>query len=229
MNPKILLPLVLLFAAARSAAADFFPPPSDPAPAVIVIAGASGTPAYRAYAHDLAKLGYAVVLVPGKEVCASSSDSCPRFHDASAAHLKSTIAGLQGNKQVKPGKVAVVGFSLGGGGALVHATSLSESIAGVVAYYPSITRLPDPGKVAAQVAVPTLLLSGGRDRYFNCCLVESMRVFAAGVKAESVPFELVVYPSAGHGFNLDGPQHRPDDAADAWQRTTAFLARVLAP
>ena len=228
MNARLILPVLLLLASARLAtAADFFAPPSDSGPAVVVISGAGGTSPYRWYALDVAKLGYAVALVSGKEICSSSSSSCSKTDDESAANLRKAVAELQSNKRVAPGKVAIVSFSLGGGGALVHAAPLSEAIAGVVAYYPSITKIPDISKVAAQVAVPTLILSGEQDKYFNCCLVESMRAFESGVRAKSVPFELVVYSNANHGFNLDGSRYRADDTADAWERTKAFLGRVL--
>lgn len=228
MTRTLVLPLLLLWAAARSAvAADFIAPPSGSGPGVLVISGSNGTPPYRWYARDVARLGYAVSLVSGKEICAASSNSCSNTDAQSAANLQRAVAELQGNKRVLPGKIVVISFSLGGGGALVHAAPWSEAVAGVVAYYPSISRIDDLGKAAAQVAVPTLILSGERDRYFNCCLVESMRAFEAGVRARSTPVELVVYPNADHGFNLDGPRFRPDDTGDAWERTQAFLAQVL--
>ncbi len=228
VNGRLLLSALLLVTATTPVtAADFFEPPSGAGPAVVVISGASGTFPYRWYARDVAKLGYAVALVSGKEICATHSGSCSRTDEESLANLKKTIADLQANKQVVPGKVAVVSFSLGGGGALLHAAPLADTVAGVVAYYPSISKTPDLGKVADRVAVPTLLFGGGQDKYFNCCLVESMRQVESGVKARSVPIELVVYPNADHGFNLDGSKHRPDDTADAWERTSAFLTRVL--
>ena len=219
--------LLCLVNSTAAMAAEYMAPPSGSGPAVVVISGASGTAAYRWYARDVAKLGYSVALVAGWQICAASSGSCSRSNEDSAANLKATIEELQGNPRTAPGKVVVIGFSLGGGGALVHAAPLSEAVAGVVAYYPSITRLPDLNGAAARVAVPTLLLSGEQDRYFNCCLIESMRAFEAGVRAKSVPVELVAYPQADHAFNLDGPKHRPEETADAWQRTQAFLARVL--
>jgi len=220
--------MIILLAVARpSAAADFFSPPSGSGPAVVIISGASGTSPYRWYAQDVAKLGYVVALVPGKDVCASGTGSCSRTDEESAANFRQLIEEVQGNKRVTPGKVVVVGFSLGGGGALVHAAPLSEWVAGVVAYYPSISKVPDLDKAAARVAVPTLILSGEQDKSFNCCLVVSMRLFAAGVGAGAGPVELVVYPHADHVFNLDGSRYRVDDAADAWERTRAFLARAL--
>lgn len=228
MKTRHLLTLLVSTTAASSAvAADIYAPPSGPGPAVVIISGASGPFPYRWYAQDVAKLGYTVALVSGKDICASSSSSCSKTDEESVANLKRTLAELQGHKRTLPGKTAVISFSLGGGGALVHAAPLSESVAGVVAYYPSVSKLPDLGKVAGQVAVPTLILSGEQDKYFNCCLIDSMRALESGIRAKAVPVELVAYPMADHGFNLDGSKYRADDAADAWQRTQAFLSKVL--
>lgn len=207
-------------------AADYFGPPSGKGPAVILISGASGTAPYKWYAMDVAKLGYTAILVSGRDICPSTAGGCPTAEKDSAANLRKTILASQVHGRVIPGKVAVIGFSLGGGGALVFAAPVADAVAGVVAYYPSISKLPNTREVAARVAVPTLILAGEKDRYFECCLVESMREFDLAARAASTPTELVVYPSAGHAFNLDGPGSRPDDTADAWERTKAFLARV---
>jgi len=224
---RFLTPLLLLAATWPAAAADFIAPPSNPAPAVIVISGTGNLAPYRWYAVDVAKLGYAVALVSGSDICSSSSSSCSRTDTESAENLKKAIAELQSRKGVIPGKVAVISFSLGGGGALVHAAPLSALVAGVVAYYPSITKITRLGDVAAQVAVPTLILSGEKDKFFDCCLIESMRTFDSVARAKGAPIELVVYPNANHGFNFEGSRYRPDDGADAWERTKAFLGRVL--
>ena len=46
--------------------------------------------------------------------------------------------------------------------------------------------------------------------------------------ASGVDFTAQVYPDAAHAFfNDTGSRYRPDDAADAWARTLAFLAERL--
>lgn len=228
MNARLLLKaLFLLSLVPQAIAADLIAPPAGSGPGVVIISGASGNFPYRWYARDVAKLGYAVALVSGKEICAASSSSCSRSDEESVANLRKTITELKNKGGANSGKVAVVGFSLGGGGALVHAALLADVVAGVVAYYPSITKLPSISKAAAQVSVPTLILSGEQDKYFGCCLIESMREFEVGVRAKGLPVELVAYPNADHGFNLDGSKYRPDETADAWERTTTFLAKAL--
>jgi dienelactone hydrolase len=206
-------------------AADWFAPETGSGPAVILLSGASGTQAYRWYAMEVAKLGYTVILVNGSEVCASSSSGCWKNDKESAENLRKMIANAQSDKRVMPGKVSVIGFSLGGGGALAHATSLADWVAGVVAYYPSISKIPDLRATALKVSVPTLVFAGEHDS-FKCCQVESMREFELGSRASGNPTELVVYPEADHGFNLDGARYRADYSSDAWEKTSAFLARV---
>lgn len=66
--------------------------------------------------------------------------------------------------------------------------------------------------------VPVLAIAGGRDHLVPPADVEALR--------DLPNVELVVYPEAEHGFVHDParPTHRPDDAADAWRRVTAFLS-----
>ena len=112
---KIIPTFVLLALSAQSWAATFFAPPSGKGPAVILLSGASGPQPYRWYAMDVAKLGYTAVLVAGKDVSIHDKDS--------ADNLRKTIDETQADSRVLRGKVIVIGFSLGGGGALAHAAA----------------------------------------------------------------------------------------------------------
>lgn len=200
---------------------ELFLPKSQKGPIVVVISGQSGTPNYRKYSAQVAGLGYYTVLVDGKDILTRQQDG--------AQNLKTVIARAQASPNAVPGKVAVVGFSQGGGGALAHATGLPELVSTVVAYYPATSWSKNIGGLAARIQVPVLLLAAERDRYNNCCLIESMRELETAAKARQAPFELVVYPNADHGFNLDGRTYRGDDTADAWRRTTEMLARHHSP
>ena len=80
--------------------------------------------------------------------------------------------------------------------------------------------------------VPVLMLAAQRDRYMECCVVETAQAMEAAAKQNGKKFELVVYPEANHGFNLQtGAKgepmgaYRPDDASDAWRRTVEMLKR----
>jgi len=199
---------------------EIFPPALGKGAIVVVVSGASGTVPYRGFSSKLAGLGYYTVLMDGNDVMYA-------YGEGGAANLRTVIADSQSAPQAVPGKVAVVGLSMGGAGVLVHGAPLKDQVSAVVAYYPAITRfVSDITQLAAKLQTPVLLLAGEQDRYAGCCLIESMRALAAAPKA--VPFELVVYPNASHGFNLNDPRfvYSAQDAADAWARTAAFLNRL---
>jgi len=100
-------------------------------------------------------------------------------------------------------------------------------VSAVVAYYPAITTLGrDIKTLVAGFQTPVLVFAGEEDRYHNCCLIESMRDLAKAPK--SVPFELVEYPEAHHGFDIKSLPfaYRAKDATDSWEKTVAFLNRL---
>ena len=73
-------------------------------------------------------------------------------------------------------------------------------------------------------------MAAQRDRYQDCCVIETARAMETAAKASGAQFELVVYPEATHGFNLEIGAHgepagayRRDDDRDAWRRTVEML------
>jgi dienelactone hydrolase len=120
--------------------------------------------------------------------------------------------------------VALIGFCMGGMYAL-KAAGLAH-FRRVVAFYGMI-RVPEAwkgpyhaeplDKLANPLASPTLAIIGEQDPYTppeDVAALESARV------------TVVRYPDAEHGFVHDPerPSHRPEDAADAWQRAIAFIS-----
>jgi dienelactone hydrolase len=202
-------------------AQELFVPKSQKAPVVVLLSGASGTTNYRYYGEDLAKLGYYAVLVEGKSILM-------RQQQEGEQNLRKVIARAQASPNAVPGKVVVVGFSQGGGGALAHAVVMPELVSAAVAYYPSISwAAKNIGGLAARIKVPVLVLAGEADRYNNCCLIEHMRELDAAARAQQLPLELVVYANTDHGFNLWGRAYRSDVTEDAWRRTKEMLVRYL--
>jgi carboxymethylenebutenolidase len=122
-------------------------------------------------------------------------------------------------------RVAVIGFC--GGGLHVYQAAGSGRFDRAVSFYGMIRVPPEwnPGHgeplevLAAPKACPVLAVVGGRDSYTPPDDVDALRTLAN--------VEVVVYPEAEHGYVHDPtrPTHRPDDAADAWRRTAAFLAK----
>jgi len=126
-------------------------------------------------------------------------------------------------------EVAVMGFCMGGMYALKAAATGRFDRA--VVFYGMIRapekwagpRLADPLVTAGEVC-PTLAILGGADPYTPPDDIAALRA----AWAERPGCEVVVYPDAEHGFvhDADRPAHRPDDAADAWERVLRFLGVV---
>jgi len=124
------------------------------------------------------------------------------------------------------GTVSVLGFCLGGSYALKAAASGRFERA--VAFY-GMVRTPPMWAGGGQRdaldvvsgACPTLAIFGEIDAYTPAADIDALRNAWAGQRDHKV----VVYRSADHAFahDPDRPNHRADDAADAWHRTLAFL------
>ncbi len=202
-----------------------YAPEGKTGPVVVLISGQSGIEPYKPYAEDLAKLGYYAVLLTGKDILN------PQL--TGEDNLKRAIERALRSPQAKPGKAAVIGFSLGGGGALYNAAPLAELVSVVVVYYPYTKSWVNKiNWFANRFQAPILALAAQRDRYMDCCLAETARAIEAAARKNGKSFELVVYPDADHGFNLRwgakreiNPAYRGDDDRDAWQRTGEMLER----
>jgi dienelactone hydrolase len=208
---------------------EIFPPAGGKGAIVLVVSGYAGKDYFRSFSSKLAALGYYTLLMDGKDLIdpGRMGQIIP-----GAENLQNAIAAAKSSSQATPRKVALVGFSIGGAGVLRYGANLKDQVSAVVAYYPAMTTTGwDTKALAAGLQTPVLLLAGGQDHYENCCLIESMRELAAAPK--TAPFELVEYPDAGHCFNLDINvplfTYRPKDAANAWDRTAAFLKRLHPP
>jgi dienelactone hydrolase len=195
-----------------------YPPPSGKGPIVVLLSGRSGPDQYQPIAAAVARLGYYAVLLDGKDILTREQDG--------RGNLNQAIARAQASPHALPGKTAVIGFSQGGGAALVHAADMPDMVSAVVAYYPVTNFVADASRIARRFQVPVLILAGQRDTYHNCCPIDSMRAIERGARERSAVFELVVYPYAEHGFNLQrSGYYRADDDADAWKRTVEMLRR----
>jgi dienelactone hydrolase len=197
------------------------PPPSGSGRVVMVLSGIDGTAPYKPYAEKIAKLGYYVVLIDGRPILSEDRQGGDR--------LAKAIATAQGSANAKPGKVAVVGFSMGGGGALAFAERQPDAVAAVIAYYPAtsfIAKVTDMKTFVDKFQVPLLAFAGGKDTFRDCCLLATIQSMQATAKDLGKSMDLVVYPDAGHDFIKDSA-YRAADADDAWKRTAAALAQYL--
>jgi dienelactone hydrolase len=195
-----------------------YEPPKGKGRVVVVVSGQTGPGNYAYVAKDFAEQGYYAVLVDGNDFWIKG--------DGGEALLKGVITRSQQSPHALPGKVAVVGFSLGGASTLTYTTRMPELVSAVVVCYPGTQHITNPDNFVSKITVPTLMLAGGRDTYHNCCRIEMARKLAdAAKKSEGkVMLEVFEYPNAEHGFTIKSSKAwLPTDAADAFRRTLSHL------
>ncbi|MEO6327068.1 MAG: dienelactone hydrolase family protein [Thermoanaerobaculia bacterium] len=206
------------------------PEGKGPFPAVLVIQEWWGVDGWiKDQARALAKEGYltlAVDLYRGK--VADDSDTAHQLmmglpRERAVRDLKAGLALLRARPDVKPDRVGVIGWCMGGGYALSLATD-DPKLAAVVAYY----GLPptDPEAIA-RITAPVLGNYGADDKGPS---PEQARAFEAALKKSGKSMDLKVYPGAGHGFaNPTHPRKGVSESSgkDAWARTVAFFAKHL--
>ena len=197
------------------------PPPSGKGRVVMMISGIDGTSSYQDYAEKIAKLGYYTVLINGREIMSEDKRVGERPQNA--------IAKAQSSPSALPGKIAVIGFSLGGGAALAYAERQADMVATVIAYYPFtafIEKVTNMRTFVGNFRIPLLVFAGAKDTYRNCCLLTTLKSMETTAQELNKPMELIIYPKAEHNF-IKGGTFRADDADDAWRHTTDTLLKYL--
>ena len=141
--------------------------------------------------------------------------------DAAAA-----LERLRALPEVAPRRAGVVGFCVGGLAAFIAACRLDPAATvsfyggGIVRERPRLRFQPVLGE-ASKIRAPILCLFGAEDQGIPPADVEAIR---ERLDRLTVVHDVVVYPGAGHAFFNDlRPNYHALSAADAWQRTLAWL------
>lgn len=209
---------ILAFLASMTEAQQEFPPAQGKGRVVVMASGMSGPEHYTEVAAEIAKLGYDVVLFDG------NAEENTHGHG-----VERDIHTAQTMPHALPGKVALVGFSLGGGEMLYWGTQSSDQVAGAVLWYPANAFIRDIPGFANRLAVPVVVFAGGKDKYRNgCCTAEKDSALEQASKSAGKSFDLTVYPDADHDFVKGGNHYRAQAYDDAMQRTAAALKIYLA-
>ena len=215
-----IIALTALFAGARAAGAQQeFPPPQGKGRVVMVSSGISGPEHYRKISADIAKLGYDVVLVDSR-----------KEEGTHGAAVKTDIAAALAMPHALPGKVALVGFSAGGGELMYYATQWPDQVAMVAVWFPANSFIKDRPGFATRLSVPLVVFAGGKDHYRNeCCTASGDQALADEVHRANKMFDLTIYPEADHDFSRDGSHYNAKADADAFEKTAAALAKYFPP
>lgn len=208
---------LLLYGVCNTAQAQVeIPPPQGKGPVVVVVSGKDGAGVYTPAAKRIAALGYDVLLLDGNDISGTDGDA-----------LQSAIEIAQVSPHALPGKVGVVGFSLGGGEALMYASRWPDLVSVVVVWYPLTTPITDVPGFVSGIKVPVLMFAGESDTYLRCCLIGTARKLALAASFQGAPLRVITYPHAVHEFIFPDARYNAAATADSWKRAQAELARYL--
>jgi carboxymethylenebutenolidase len=211
-------------------------PESGKGPGLVLIQEIFGVNAQiRATADLFAEEGY-VVLAPDlfwrlqpnvdlgydPESRKAAMDFLKRFDvNEGVRDIGAALKALKARPEME-GKVAIMGFCLGGKMAFLSAARLPFDAA-VCFYGGGIEQHLDE---AAKIRCPMLLHFGGKDDHIPPAAVDKIRKAFAGRPDVSIH----VYPDAGHGFYIPGRgSYRKPSALMAHSPTIALLRQVLGP
>ncbi len=209
----LFVPVAIMASSLVTHAQQEFPPPQEKGRVVVVSSGMSGPSHYTDVAREIAALGYDAVLFDGNAQ-----------ENTRGQGVKSAIQQALGMPHALPGKVVLVGFSLGGGEELYYGTQWSDQVLGAVVWYPANVFIRDIPGFAQRLQVPVVVFAGGKDRFRNgCCTAEKDAALRDASKAAGKSFDLIVYPDANHDFVKGGENYRPKDYADAFSHMADAL------
>jgi len=210
------------------------PETSASVPAVIVVQEAFGLNEHiKKVARRIAGEGY-VTLAPdlfyrGGPGRTAAYDDLPRAltlmgelsDDGIVKDIAAAIGFLQGKAPVRDGRIGITGFCMGGRVSYLAACALPRVIKAAVPFYGGGIPIDRTATLEADV----LALFGGDDPFIP---LDQVHALEAEAKKLGKSVTVHVYPKAPHGFFCDErDSYRPDAAADAWTRMTAFFAEHL--
>lgn len=144
--------------------------------------------------------------------------------EQTVADTEAATRALRERPEVGGRPVGLVGFCFGGGLAWATTAALTRSgepPAALVAYYGS--QIPSLLELADLVRVPQLHHWGTADQFIPVERVAAVEAATAGGQTTFVRHE-----GAGHAFDNPTPVfHHAQASADAWARTSAWLAEHL--
>jgi carboxymethylenebutenolidase len=220
-------------------------PETGPSPGVVMIHDVWGLADHtRDLAGRLAREGFAVLAID-----LYRKTGRPRLDDPASAlawirdlpdpvvleTLQEGVDRLARHPAVGGLAVGVTGFCMGGQYALLAAClcgGLSAAVVfyGMLGYAEGLDRARKPRSpldAAPDLRCPLLGLFGAEDHLIP---VEQVRELERRLEATGRPFEVHLYPGAGHAFMNDTrpAMYRPEAARDAWARMLAFFRAHLA-
>lgn len=125
-------------------------------------------------------------------------------------------------QEQKAPRIGSIGWCFGGAWSLNTGLLLPDQLDALVIYYGRLKTDPD---VLAPLQMPIAGFFGGQDQGIP---VADVNAFESALKDLNKTAEIHIYDQADHAFaNPSGQKYNPEAAKDAWEKTTAFLAKTL--
>ncbi|MBI1848376.1 MAG: dienelactone hydrolase family protein [Candidatus Rokubacteria bacterium] len=155
-----------------------------------------------------------------------------RLHDPEVvADVDATVAHLRGRREPEVAHVGIIGFCMGGRVTYLMAVSRPDTFRAAGVFYGGNIMKPwgegpAPFDLSAKIACPVAGFFGAEDANPS---PDDVRKIDAELSRLGKPHEFHAYAGAGHAFlNFTNPAtYRESQAADAWDKALAFLARHL--
>jgi carboxymethylenebutenolidase len=212
--------------------------PNDPTmsteklPAVIMIHENRGlNDNIKDTADILAKQGYVVLAVDLFQGQVTADPNQARELSSSVRNnpgiaienMKSAIAYLSSLQNVNASRIASIGWCFGGGQSLQLAlNSEDHPLAATIIYYGQVVN--DTNEIS-KIKWPVLGVFGDQDQSIS---VDSVKAFEQALNETGVTNEIHIYPGVGHAFaNPSNDNYAPQETADAWKKTLAFLKKYV--
>ncbi len=203
----------------------------DPLPALIVVHEWWGlNDGVRALADRLAAEGYIVLAVDlfGGEVATTPDEARKLMTRVLENPARAEENIRQAYKFVRETagapRIASFGWCFGGTWAFQAAMLLPDELDAAVVYYGQLATDVD---ALARLELPIMAHFAEDDRSIP---VEKVQEFTSALESAGVVHDIRVYPDVGHAFaNPSGNSYDAAAAAEAWERSIAFLQRHLQP
>lgn len=190
----------------------------SPVPAVIALHGAGGDVAgMEQYAGMLAAQGFAVYLLHYFDRSGIESADKPTIVRNFPLWMKTlwdAISFVETQSQVDRGRIALLGFSLGAYLSLAN-SAIDPRVKAVVEFFGG---MPKEMNLFMRRLCPVLILHGEADPTVP---VEEAYHLQKLLEKKGIPYEVKIYPGAGHGFESEIWR-------DAGLRSLQFLQKYLA-
>jgi carboxymethylenebutenolidase len=138
-------------------------------------------------------------------------------------NMKSAVDYLGSLQNVNASRIASIGWCFGGGQSLQLAlNSEDHPLAATVMYYGQVI---NDTKELSKIKWPVLGIFGDQDQSIS---VDSVKAFERTLNETGVINEIYIYPGVGHAFaNPSNDNYAPQETADAWKKTLAFLDKYV--